>query len=162
MFGFKKKAGAEHILEINSPIQGILHSLDEVEDEAFSSRAMGDGFAVDPIEGKVTAPFSGTIAHIMEKSKHALILEHESGIQILIHVGMNTVSLKGEGFTAHVKTGDRVEQGQLLLEFDMTLIRTAGYSLLTPVIVQNGQDIVKEVRVRIVSDELNAAIKVVY
>ncbi|MNC75872.1 PTS system glucose-specific EIICBA component [compost metagenome] len=75
---------------------------------------------------------------------------------------MNTVSLKGEGFTAHVKTGDRVEQGQLLLEFDMTLIRTAGYSLLTPVIVQNGQDIVKEVRVRIVSDELNAAIKVVY
>jgi sugar PTS system EIIA component len=160
MFGFKKKAEAERILEINSPIQGILRSLDEVEDEAFSSRAMGDGVAVDPIEGKVTAPFAGKIAHIMEKSKHAIILEHESGTQILIHVGMNTVSLKGEGFIAHVKTGDDVVQGQLLLEFDIPFIRAAGYSLLTPVIVPNGQNIVKEVR--LVTDGQGAVIKVVY
>ncbi|SHN61149.1 PTS system, glucose-specific IIA component [Paenibacillus sp. ov031] len=145
MFGFKRKQ--EHTLEIFSPIQGTTRSLDEVEDEAFSSRALGDGFAVEPSEGKVTAPFSGKIAHFMEKSKHALILEHDSGVQILIHVGMNTVSLKGEGFTAHVQTGDRVVQGQVLLEFDIPLIKKAGYELLSPVIVPNGQEIVKEVQV---------------
>lgn len=145
MFGFKRKQ--EHTMEILSPIQGTLRSLDEVEDEAFSSRALGDGLAVEPSEGKVTSPFSGKIAHIMEKSKHALILEHNSGVQILIHVGMNTVSLKGEGFTAHVQTGDRVVQGQVLLEFDIPLIKTAGYDLLSPVIVPNGQEMVKEVQV---------------
>lgn len=145
MFGFKKKK--EHVLDIISPIQGIVRSLDEVKDEAFSSRALGEGVAIDPSEGRVTAPFSGKIVHIMEKSKHALILEHDSSVQVLIHVGMNTVSLKGDGFTAHVQTGDRIVQGQVLLEFDIPLIRTAGYDLLTPVIVPNGQEIVKEVKI---------------
>ncbi|GJM69713.1 hypothetical protein HMSSN036_19290 [Paenibacillus macerans] len=119
--------------------------MDQVEDEAFSSKAMGEGFAILPDSGKVAAPFAGKIAHIMEKSKHAVLLEHESGVQLLIHVGMNTVALKGEGFKAHVKSGDRVKKGQQLLEFDIDLIRREGYSVITPVVVPAGQEAVKSI-----------------
>lgn len=81
----------------------------------------------------------------MMKSKHALILEHASGVQILVHVGVNTVSLKGEGFTMHVKTGQTVEQGQLLMEFDRDLIQESGYPVITPVIVPDGQEMIESV-----------------
>lgn len=145
MFGRKKKNTAKDVLEIPAPLIGKIVPLDQVPDEAFSSKAMGEGIAVEPDEGKVIAPFAGKVAHIMEKSKHAVLLEHVSGAQILIHVGMNTVSLKGEGFTAHVRSGDKVEKGQLLLEFDISAIQQAGYPVITPVIVPNGQDSVKKV-----------------
>lgn len=72
---------------------------------------MGEGFAILPDSGRVIAPFDGIIAHIMEKSKHAILIEHISGVQLLIHVGMDTVSLKGKGFTAHVSNSDRVKKG---------------------------------------------------
>lgn len=84
---------------------------------------MGEGIAIHPTEGKVTAPFTGKVVHVMEKSKHALIIEHESGVQILIHVGINTVSLKGQGFNPHVQTGDNIKAGQLLMEFDLDAIQ---------------------------------------
>ncbi|ASA19992.1 PTS sugar transporter subunit IIA [Paenibacillus donghaensis] len=144
MFGFKKKLTASDVLDIPSPVKGKIIPLIEVPDPAFSGGAMGPGIAVEPDEGRVTAPFDGVVAHLMERSKHAVLLEHASGVQILIHVGTNTVSLKGEGFTAHVQTGDRVRQGQLLLEFDMAAITQAGYSVVTPMIVPGGQDNVKE------------------
>ncbi|RRJ64862.1 PTS glucose transporter subunit IIA [Paenibacillus oralis] len=144
MFGRKKKNTPQEVL-VAAPLIGKVVSIEEVEDEAFSSKAMGEGIAINPYEGKVIAPFDGTVAHIMEKSKHALVLEHESGIQILIHVGMNTVSLKGEGFTAHVGTGEKIKKGQLLLEFDIELIQQAGYPVVTPVIVPVGQELVKRV-----------------
>ncbi|HEY2493094.1 MAG TPA: PTS glucose transporter subunit IIA [Paenibacillus sp.] len=153
MFGRKKKNAVLEVLEILTPVPGKVVALENVPDEAFSSRAMGEGIAVLPAEGKVFAPFDGEIAHIMEKSKHALLLEHESGVQIMIHVGMNTVSLKGEGFTAHVGNGDQVKKGQLLLEFDIQAIQQAGYSVITPIIVPNGQDPVK--RIEIVEDNGN-------
>lgn len=98
-------------IEISSPLSGQFLALDEVQDEAFSSKAMGEGFAILPDSGKVIAPFDGIIAHIMEKSKHAILIEHDSGVQLLIHVGMDTVSLKGKGFTAHVSNSDRVKKG---------------------------------------------------
>ncbi|WP_149093437.1 PTS sugar transporter subunit IIA [Paenibacillus terrae] len=147
MFGRKKKNTDLSFLEISSPVSGQFVPLDNVEDEAFSTKAMGEGFAILPDTGKVIAPFDGIIAHIMEKSKHAILIQHQTGTQLLIHVGMNTVSLKGEGFKMHVKNGDRVKKGQLLLEFDIDRIRQAGYSTVTPIIVPNGQDNVKRVEV---------------
>jgi PTS system sucrose-specific IIC component len=106
---------------------------------------MGEGIAIEPSEGKVFAPFDGVIAHVMIKSKHAVILEHETGVQMLVHIGINTVGLKGEGFTAHVNSGDIVTAGQLLIEFDMEAIQAAGLPLITPVLIPNGNDRIEQV-----------------
>lgn len=105
---------------------------------------MGDGVAIEPSGSSVAAPFDAQVAHVI-KSKHAVILEHASGVQMLVHVGINTVSLKGEGFRVHVQAGDRVKAGQTLLEFDRNVIEAAGYPLITPIIVPDGQDMVERV-----------------
>lgn len=123
------------VMQIPSPVSGKIIPLEEVPDPAFAQKHMGEGYAIEPLEGKVYAPFDGVVAHIMEKSKHAVILVHESGLQLLIHVGLNTVSLKGAGFATHVQTGDRVKEGQLLIDFDLDTIRKAGLSTITPVII---------------------------
>ena len=163
MFGWKKKSVTASVLEVPAPLPGKIVPIEQVPDEAFAGKLMGEGIAIMPGEGKVFAPFAGKVAHIMEKSKHAIMLEHESGAQILIHVGMNTVSLKGEGFTAYVKSGDRVEKGQLLLEFDIPAIQQAGYSVITPVIVPNGQECVKRVEIaESQPNEQQAAIRIYY
>lgn len=146
-FKRKDKKPASTSLDIKPPLTGAVVALSEVPDEAFSEGAMGQGFAVEPDLGRLVAPFAGTVVHIMTKSKHAVMLEHESGVQILIHIGMNTVSLKGEGFTLHVETGQQVEEGQLLIEFDVALIKQAGLPAVTPVIVPAGQECVKDVEV---------------
>ncbi|MEK3982870.1 PTS system trehalose-specific EIIBC component [Paenibacillus sp. FSL K6-3166] len=133
-----------NILELISPLSGTAVSLDQVPDPAFAEKQMGEGIAIEPSEGKVYAPFDATVAHVI-KSKHALILEHASGVQVLIHVGINTVSLKGNGFTTHKNIGDKVQAGELLLEFDMKAIRAAGYPLITPIIIPAGQDMVEKI-----------------
>ncbi|WP_025719978.1 PTS system trehalose-specific EIIBC component [Paenibacillus polymyxa] len=133
------------VLEVRTPVRGRIVPLDQVPDPAFAERQMGQGIAVEPKDGKILAPFSGQVIHIMVKSKHALILEHPTGVQILVHVGINTVSLKGEGFTMHVETGQTVEQGQLLMEFDRELIQKSGYPIITPVIVPDGQSMIESV-----------------
>lgn len=89
----------------------------------------------------------------MEKSKHAIVLEHDSGVQVLIHIGMNTVSLKGKGFKLNVATGDKIKRGKLLVEFDTELILQEGYSIVTPVIVPAGQDLVKQVDLLLAADQ---------
>ena len=134
------------VVEIHAPMFGQAVALEQVPDPAFSSGAMGQGIAVEPEEGKVVAPFDGVVAHVID-SKHAVILEHKTGVQVLIHVGINTVSLKGNGFTSHVKTGDQVQAGQLLLEFDRDVITQAGYPTITPIIVPDGQDQIERVEV---------------
>lgn len=133
------------ILEIASPMTGTAVALEQVPDPAFSEKHMGEGIAIEPSEGKVFAPFDGVIAHVMIKSKHAVILEHETGVQMLVHIGINTVGLKGEGFTAHVNSGDIVTAGQLLIEFDMEAIQAAGLPLITPVLIPNGNDRIEQV-----------------
>ncbi|MEK5437626.1 MULTISPECIES: PTS system trehalose-specific EIIBC component [Paenibacillus] len=133
-----------NILELISPLSGTAVSLEQVPDPAFAEKQMGEGIAIEPSEGKVYAPFDATVAHVI-KSKHALILEHASGVQVLIHVGINTVSLKGSGFTTHKNIGDKVQAGELLLEFDMEAIRAAGYPLITPIIIPAGQDMVEKI-----------------
>ncbi|WP_068614982.1 sucrose-specific PTS transporter subunit IIBC [Paenibacillus tuaregi] len=133
------------VLEVSAPITGTVVPLETVPDPAFAQKHMGEGIAIEPSEGKAVAPFDGTVALVMDKSKHAIILEHESGVQILIHIGINTVSLKGNGFTTHVQTGDQVKAGQLLIEFDIEAIRAAGLPLITPVLVPSGLEQVAEV-----------------
>ncbi|WP_150266055.1 PTS system trehalose-specific EIIBC component [Paenibacillus tepidiphilus] len=133
-----------NILELASPISGTAVPLEQVPDPAFAEKQMGEGIAIEPSEGKVYAPFDATVAHVI-KSKHALILEHASGVQVLIHVGINTVSLKGSAFTAHKNIGDKVKAGELLLEFDMEAIRAAGLPLITPIIIPAGQDMVERI-----------------
>ncbi|KHL94076.1 PTS beta-glucoside transporter subunit IIABC [Paenibacillus sp. IHB B 3415] len=137
-----------NILELAAPLSGTAVPLAQVPDPAFAEGQMGQGVAIEPSEGKVYAPFDATVAHVI-KSKHALILEHASGVQVLIHVGINTVSLKGSGFTQLKNIGDKVKAGELLLEFDMDAIRAAGYPVITPIIIPAGQEMVEKIEEKI-------------
>ncbi|GAB1155279.1 hypothetical protein YWY31_13040 [Paenibacillus illinoisensis] len=133
-------------LEVMAPLTGTAVPLDQVPDPAFAEKQMGEGVAIEPSGNRVVAPFDAQVAHVI-KSKHAVILEHASGLQILIHVGINTVSLKGEGFNMHVEAGEHVRAGQTLLEFDRNVIEAAGHPLITPIIIPDGQDMVDRVEV---------------
>lgn len=127
-------------LEITAPVPGKVVPIGTVPDETFASGMLGKGFAVEPSQGKVYAPFDGICTTIFD-TLHAMGLTSDGGVSVLIHVGLETVSLNGGPFTAHVKSGDRIKKGQLLLEFDMEAIRAAGYPLITPVIVANEAEI---------------------
>ncbi|WP_416297039.1 PTS system trehalose-specific EIIBC component [Paenibacillus illinoisensis] len=133
-------------LEVMAPLTGKAVPLEQVPDPAFAEKQMGEGVAIEPSGNRVVAPFDAQVAHVI-KSKHAVILEHASGLQILIHVGINTVSLKGEGFNMHVEAGEHVRAGQTLLEFDRNVIEAAGHPLITPIIIPDGQDMVDRVEV---------------
>ncbi len=124
---------------IASPLKGKLVKLEDVKDEAFSSGALGKGVAIEPEEGVLYAPADGTISALFPTG-HAIGLTTDTGLELLIHVGMDTVQLDGKGFHAFVETGEAVKQGQKLLEFDKKLIGQAGYSLVTPVLVTNSDD----------------------
>ena len=113
-------------IEMGSPVKGRTIPLSQVKDEAFASAAMGDGLAILPSEGKIYAPLDGT-AEAVFPTGHAVGLVTEAGREILIHIGIDTVQLDGKGFQAHVKQGDRVKKGDLLVEFDPELIRKEGY-----------------------------------
>lgn len=123
-------------IPVYSPIMGEVKPLSEVNDPAFSQEIMGRGWAIEPSEGRVVSPVDGTVFSI-SKSGHAVGLVSDSGLEMLIHVGMDTVKLKGLHFTPHLKAGDRVKVGDLVLEFDLVEIRKAGYETITPVIVTN-------------------------
>ncbi|MDT0122571.1 PTS system trehalose-specific EIIBC component [Paenibacillus sp. RRE4] len=140
----KSENASAKTLEVMAPMTGKAVPLEQVPDPAFAEKQMGEGIAIEPSGNQVVAPFDAKVAHVI-KSKHAVILEHASGLQVLIHVGINTVSLKGEGFSMYVDTGDRVRAGEKLLEFDRNIIENAGYPLITPVIIPDGQDMVERI-----------------
>jgi PTS system beta-glucosides-specific IIC component len=123
-------------IELSSPLTGTIIPLSQVEDAVFSGGILGEGVALIPEEGKVFAPVDGTISAITD-TKHAVGMTSDNGVEILIHVGLDTVQLGGEGFVLHCKTGDKVKKGALLLEFDMQKIKEAGFPLTTPVLVSN-------------------------
>lgn len=127
--------------QITAPVRGRLLPMDQVPDPVFSGGLLGPGFAVDPADGTITAPAAGTIVTVPE-SRHAVGLRTTTGAELLIHIGVDTVALKGEGFTARVAVGDVVEAGAVLLEVDLGTVRSRVPSLLTPVIVTNAADIV--------------------
>ena len=126
-------------IKISSPLNGTLIPLNEIDDPVFASGAMGRGIAVKNPEGKVYSPFDGEIT-VFFPTKHAIGLKSNDGIELLIHVGMDTVKLNGEGFTSKAEAGDKVKRGQLLLEFDSNVIKKAGYQTTTPVVVTNHAD----------------------
>lgn len=129
----------ENTKEILAPIKGEIIPLEEVKDQTFASGMVGKGFAVVPTEGKVYAPFDGTCAMIFD-TLHALGLVSNDGVELLIHVGLETVNLKGAPFKAHVQNGQSFKKGDLLLEFDIDAIQKAGCEIQTPVLVTNAND----------------------
>ena len=132
----KKETVSSMRIEIASPVKGTEVPLSEVKDEVFSKNIVGRGAAVVPAEGKIYSPVDGVAASVFD-TKHAIGLVSDDGVEVLIHVGLDTVELEGKYFTAHVAQGDRVKKGQLLLEFDLDAIKAAGYDTVTPVIISN-------------------------
>ena len=122
-----------------SPLEGIAIPLSEVKDATFASEVLGRGMAVIPSKGEVKAPCDATVSTIFD-TKHAIGLATESGLELLIHIGVDTVELGGKFYTAHVKDGDVVKKGQTLITFDMDAIKAAGYDVTTPLIVTNTDD----------------------
>jgi len=123
-------------LQIVSPVDGELVPLSEVDDAVFSSGVLGDGVAVRPSSGTVVAPLAGVVTTLLD-SRHAVGITADDGVELLVHVGLDTVKLEGRGFTAHVAQGDRVEVGQPLLDVDLAALEAAGYDTTTPVVVTN-------------------------
>lgn len=141
MFSSLKKmfGGKEEKKTVLAPAAGKAVSLKEVNDPTFSQEILGKGVAIIPSEGKIVAPADGTISVFFE-TKHAVSISAENGAEIIVHVGLDTVNLKGEHFTAHKQQGDKVKAGELLLEFDMEAIKAAGYDVITLVIICNTPD----------------------
>ncbi|MGL4336541.1 MAG: PTS sugar transporter subunit IIA [Turicibacter sp.] len=130
---FKKKQQTTGIV---APIDGVLLPITEVPDPVFSQKMMGDGFAIEPKDGKVYSPVNGKVLNVFP-TKHAVALLSNDGYEILIHFGMDTVTLKGEGFTAHVGEGDTVSANDLLLSVDLEAVRSKVPSLMTPIVFTN-------------------------
>lgn len=133
-FGSKQKN-----LLLYAPVKGSVLDLTATPDEVFRSGMMGDGVALEPAEGVVVAPCDGEVV-VMPRTGHAVALRSKEGVDILIHVGLDTVELNGQGFTVHVQPGDTVKRGARLLTFDMNFIRDQGKQLITPVVITNMAD----------------------
>lgn len=135
----QKDASMLRQTEIASPIKGQVLKLSDIKDEAFASGVLGKGAAILPEEGCVYAPADGEITALFP-TLHALGMKTEDGAELLIHIGLDTVQLNGEGFEAHIQNGDRVKKGQLLIRFDKELLEGKGYCLETPVLITNSDD----------------------
>lgn len=118
MFSFLKKDKLKFV----SPVQGKLKSLDNVKDECIANRDLGEGFAVEPTDKKVVSPVDGTVTLVF-KTLHAIIIENDNGPDVLIHIGLDTVNLKGKGFKAFCEVGQKVKKGDLLMEVDFENIK---------------------------------------
>ncbi len=124
---------------IFSPLTGAVKELAQVEDAAFSEGLLGSGVAIDPTQDNVVSPFNGVVTTLFP-TKHAIGITSDDGLELLIHIGLNTVQLEGEGFTNLVNQGDRVKKGDTLLTVDIASIRSKGYSLVTPIVITNSSD----------------------
>lgn len=134
-------------LEIASPIKGTVLKLEKMKDDAFASGVLGKGAAIIPEEGKVYAPADGVITALFP-TLHAIGMQADNGLELLIHIGLDTVQLNGEGFRAMVKQGDRVKKGQLLVTFDKEFIESKGFCLETPVLVTNSDDFLEVIETK--------------
>ncbi|WP_335871703.1 PTS sugar transporter subunit IIA [Bacillus sp. 2205SS5-2] len=138
LFGSKEKPIVS--VEFMSPLNGDCLSLTEVPDPVFSQKMMGDGVAILPSEGKVVSPVEGEVIQVFP-TKHAIGLKAKNGAEILIHIGLETVSMNGEGFETFVEQGDSVEVGDVLVEFDMNLVNEKAKSTISPIIITNGDQV---------------------
>ena len=137
MFNLFRKKEKNNV--IGSPVKGKAVPLKEVSDPTFAEEMLGKGAAVIPEDGKFYAPADGEIGMVFD-TLHAVSMTTDFGAEILIHIGLDTVKMKGEGFTGHVKAGDHVKKGDLLLEVDVEKVKAAGYDTVTPMLVCNTPD----------------------
>ncbi|TCP30200.1 PTS system N-acetylglucosamine-specific IIA component (Glc family) /PTS system N-acetylglucosamine-specific IIB component (Glc family) /PTS system N-acetylglucosamine-specific IIC component (Glc family) [Scopulibacillus darangshiensis] len=135
----ESEAGIDDGSKVASPVKGKIMPITDVSDQVFSQKMMGDGFAVDPEDGMVVSPIDGTVKTVFP-TKHAIGLESDTGLEVLIHVGLDTVNLQGEGFDVYAKEGEEVKQGQKLLTFDLQTIKGKVPSVVTPVVFTNLKD----------------------
>jgi PTS system glucose-specific IIA component len=145
---FKKSKDEE---KLYAPMNGEVVKLEDVPDPVFSEKMMGEGVAIQPSVGEVVSPVDGKVVQVPD-TKHAIGLETEKGTEILIHVGLETVSLKGEGFTVNVNTGDEVRVGQSLMTFDMEYIQKHADSTVSPMVITNSKDLDKDISVQEVTE----------
>lgn len=163
IFGFKDETGEESTtseapaaaetseakplvekIQILSPADGTVKDITEVPDPTFADKVLGDGAAVIPADGKIYAPADGTVVNIMD-TKHGIMFQTAQGVELLIHIGLETVNLKGKYFTAHAENGAQVKAGDLLVEFDLDAIIKEGYDPITPIVVTNGDAYIRSV-----------------
>lgn len=139
LFNFGKKNKTEYKAHtVYAPMKGKYVALENVDDQVFSQKLMGDGFAIEPVDGKVVSPVSGTLVTVFP-TKHAYGLTTADGEEVLIHIGIDTVSLNGKGFDCKVKQGSKVNVGDTLVNVDLNTVKSAGYPVTTMVIITSGQ-----------------------
>lgn len=136
---FNKLFGKNKGVEIWAPFTGKIVPIEEVPDPVFSDKMVGDGIAVEPSQGILLAPCDGEVK-VMFPTKHAVGLLTDSGVEILLHIGIESVGLGGEGFESFVSQGDRVKKGDKLVSFDLEILKTKCKSTLSPVIISNSKD----------------------
>lgn len=138
LFGGSKSQNSN--VEVYAPISGEYVALEDIPDPVFAQKMMGEGFGIKPNDGVVVAPFDGEIVNVFKPSNHAVGIKAANGLEILVHVGLETVQLGGEGFEALVNTGDIVSKGDELLKFDISTIEPKVKSIISPVIITNTDD----------------------
>ncbi|GGD26257.1 PTS glucose transporter subunit IIA [Pontibacillus chungwhensis BH030062] len=137
LFGKKDKVSEEVLV---APLNGKVLDLEEVPDPVFSQKMMGEGLAIEPADGNVVAPIAGEIVQLFP-TKHAIGIKTEGGLEVLIHIGLETVSMEGDGFEGHVEVGDKVKPGDSLITFDMDKVKEKAKSTITPVIITNSDEV---------------------
>ena len=137
MFDFLKKE--DKGIEIGAPVKGKAVPISQVSDPTFGEEILGKGVAIQPADGKIYAPADGTIEMLFD-TKHAVSMTTTEGVELLVHIGLDTVALKGEHFTAHKGNGDAVKKGDLLISVDLEAVKAAGYDVITPMVVCNTSD----------------------
>ena len=135
------ETNVEDAVVITSPMQGAVVALKDVPDTTFAAGVLGQGIAIEPTEGRVVAPVDAEVTTIFPTG-HAVALRTDEGVDVLIHVGINTVSMEGKGFVKHVENNQRVKAGDLLMEFDIDAIKEAGLSTVTPIVIPNAAEFV--------------------
>ncbi|AAC23356.1 PTS system, glucose-specific IIA component (crr) [Haemophilus influenzae Rd KW20] len=138
LFGSKENKSVE--VEIYARISGEIVNIEDVPDVVFSEKIVGDGVAVRPIGNKIVAPVDGVIGKIFE-TNHAFSMESKEGVELFVHFGIDTVELKGEGFTRIAQEGQSVKRGDTVIEFDLALLESKAKSVLTPIVISNMDEI---------------------
>lgn len=136
----KKTTRHSNEVKLYNPIEGEIISIEKVPDPVFAEKMLGDGFAIIPSGNKVYAPISGQVK-VLFPTMHALAIETQEGLEVLIHIGIDTVELKGEGFVANVQVGDQVKHGDLLITFDKEIVDSKATSIITPLVITNMDEI---------------------
>jgi PTS system glucose-specific IIA component len=140
---FSRKKPPQEV-SIHAPLSGTMVALKDVPDPVFSQKIVGDGVAIQPSDGVVVAPTDCMVTYLFPTC-HAIGLTSETGLEILIHIGIDTVKLNGAGFTPLVSVGEKVKTGDKLIRFDLSAILQAGYSVVTPIVITNGDRVSSQI-----------------